>query len=766
MRAPTQQTIPSQPNPDLQLYELEDEGLDLRHYIGLILEHRWLIILLTAIGTLLGVTIATFSTPVYKADALLQVEEKQSTLGALEDVSSFIQMETPLNAEIEILKSRMVLGKVVRNLKLDLYAEPRYFPKIGRGISRVFKPEGGQVAKAWFNLPEYAWGGEEIKLESLEVPDTLLDRPLTLVAGKQGEYRLYYPEERLILEGMVGERTEAILEGVGKVSIFISLLKSRPETHFSVIRRSELSAIGQIQAQLSVAEKGRQSAMLALNLTGSDRNAIVRTLDEIANVYVRQNVEWRSEEAERTLNFLGEQLPPLKDKVNAAEMLYNSYRLEKGSVDLAQETQTVLASVVSVESQLVGLQQEREELRQRFKPAHPTMQAIDRKIARLRSTLDALDKKVENLPDTQQEVLKLERDVQVNTTLYTALLNTAQELRVAKAGTVGNVRIIDSSVASAGPIEPRKSRIVIIATVLGLFFSLLVIFVSRKLQSGVEDPDEAERQLGIPVFASVPHSDQQEKLDRTGKRRGQEAVLLTEHFNEDPAIESLRSLRTTLHFRLIDAPDNVLLITGPSPTIGKTFISTNLAAVLALSGKRVVIVDCDLRKGILHRQLRIPRSPGLSELIAREQELGQVVNKTTIENLYVISSGKLPPNPAELLLNENFNLHLKALSSSFDFVLLDAPPVLAVTDAAIIGRQAGTTLVLARAGRHSMHELEQTVKRLQQAGVEVRGLIFNDMALYSSRYSYGYGYKRYTYQYSYNRKKSKGILGGLGAMND
>ncbi|MCB1882144.1 MAG: polysaccharide biosynthesis tyrosine autokinase, partial [Gammaproteobacteria bacterium] len=423
------------------------------------------------------------------------------------------------------------------------------------------------------------------------------------------------------------------------------------------------------------------------------------------------------------------------------------------------------ASVVTVESQLVGLQQEREELRQRFKPAHPTMQALDGKIARLRSTLEALDKKVENLPDTQQEVLKLERDVQVNTALYTALLNTAQELRVAKAGTVGNVRIIDSSVASAGPIEPRKSRIVVIATVLGLFLSLLVIFISRKLQSGVEDPDEAERQLGIPVFASVPHSDEQEKLDRTVKRKGQEAVLLTEHANEDPAIESLRSLRTTLHFRLIDAPDNILLITGPSPAVGKTFISTNLAAVLALSGKRVVIVDCDLRKGILHRQMRIARSPGLSELIARETELSQVVNKTFIENLYVISSGKLPPNPAELLLNENFGLHLKALSTSFDFVLLDAPPVLAVTDAAIIGRQAGTTLVLARAGRHSMHELEQTVKRLQQAGVNVRGLVFNDMPLYSSRYSYGYGYKRYTYQYSYSQKKSKGMLGGLGDKN-
>ncbi len=758
MPDPTQQTIPSQPNQDLQLYELEDEGLDLHHYIGLLLENRWLIILFTAIGTLLGGAVATFSTPVYKADALLQVEEQSSTLGALEDVSNLFEIETPINAELEILKSRMVLGKVVTNLKLDLQATPKYFPKIGKGIARVFKPEGEEVARAWLNLPEYAWGGEEIELESLDVPDALLDKALTLVAEKGGSYSLYYPEDKLILKGRVGERAEKVLEGRGKVALYISLLKSRPGTRFSVTRNSQLSAISKIQSNLSVGEKGKQSAMLALNLTGFEREALVKTLNEIANIYVRQNVEWRSEEAERTLAFLKAQLPPLKDKVNSAEILYNSYRLEKGSVDLAQETQSVLESVVTVESQLVALQQEREELRQRFKPAHPTMQALDSKIARLKSKLAALDKKVENLPDTQQEVLKLARDVQVNTELYTALLNTAQELRVAKAGTVGNVRIIDYAVSPAKPIKPRKGRIIVISTILGLFFALLIVFITRKLQSGVEDPDEAEKQLGIPVFASVPHSDQQEKLDRGRKRRNREVILLTENSPEDPAIESLRSLRTTLHFRVIDAPDNILHITGPGQAVGKTFVSTNLAAVLALSGKKVLIVDCDLRKGILHRQMKIERSPGLSELIVGTAELEKVVTQTYIENLSVIPSGKLPPNPAELLLNETFSKQLKRLSSAYDYVILDAPPVLAVTDAAILGRQAGTTLVLARAGQHSMHELEQTVKRLQQAGVEVRGLIFNDMALYSNRYSYGYGYKRYTYQYSY-KKKSTGLFG-------
>jgi tyrosine-protein kinase Etk/Wzc len=616
------------------------------------------------------------------------------------------------------------------------------------------------VAKTWFNLPEYAWGGEEIRLESLQVPPSQLDNTLTLVAGEQGEFALYSAQDELLLEGRVGERVEGELPGQGKISLFVSLLKSRPGTHFNVRRLSELSAISNISSNYSVGEKGRQSAMLSLSMTGPDRGSITTQLNHIANTYVRQNVEWRSEEAERTLKFLEEQLPALKEKVNTAELLYNNYRLEKGSVDLAQETQTVLESVVTVESQLVALQQEREELRQRFKPAHPTMQALDSKILRLKANLETLDNKVENLPETQQEALKLSRDVQVNTELYTTLLNTAQELRVAKAGTVGNVRVIDQAAASGSPIKPRKMRIVSVSTIAGLFFAVFIVFIHRKLQSGVEDPDEAERQLGVPVFASVPHSDLQEKLDRRfNRRKGGQSTLLTEHANEDPAIESLRSLRTTLHFRLLEAPNNILLVTGPSPGIGKTFIGSNLCAVLALSGKRILLIDCDMRKGMIHRHVRMERSPGLSELIAGSANIEEVVRPTTFENLSVITSGKLPPNPAELLLHPSLKSHLKSLSTAYDFVLLDAPPVLAVTDAAILGREAGTTLVLARAGQHSMHELEQTIKRLQNAGVDVRGLIFNDMALYSSRYSYGYGYKRYTYQYSYNKKRTRGVFG-------
>ena len=755
----TKQAIPPQPPSDLQLYELDEEGLDLHHYIGLFLENKWLILFLTLSGSLIGSTYAFLSTPIYKADALLQVEEQKSTLGALEEVTQLFETDTPINAEIEILKSRMVLGKVVRDLKLDLYAEPSYFPKIGRGIARQFKPKEGGVAKAWFNLPKYAWGGEEIQLESLQVSSPLLDKTLTLVANEQGQFTLYTAQDELLLEGRVGERAENEIPRFGKISLFVSLLKSRPGTHFNIKRLSELSAISTIASNFSVSEKGRQSAMLSLSLTGADRETISAQLNRIANTYVRQNVEWRSEEAERTLKFLEEQLPALKEKVNTAELLYNNYRLEKGSVDLAQETQTVLESVVTVESQLVALQQEREELRQRFKPAHPTMRALDSKIVRLKAQLENLDKKVENLPETQQEALKLSRDVQVNTELYTTLLNTAQELRVAKAGTVGNVRVIDHAVASADPFKPRKARIHAVATFLGFVLALFIVFVRRKLQSGVEDPDEAERQLGIPVFASVPHSDLQEKLDRRfNRRKGEQSTLLTEHANEDPAIESLRSLRTTLHFRLLEAPNNILLITGPSPGIGKTFIGSNLGAVLALSGKRILLIDCDMRKGMIHRYMRVGRSPGLSELIAGNASIEEVVRQTAFENLSVITSGKLPPNPAELLLHPLLKSSLESLSAAYDFVLLDAPPVLAVTDAAILGREAGTTLVLARAGQHSMHELEQTIKRLQNAGVDVRGLIFNDMALYSSRYSYGYGYKRYTYQYSY-KKRSRGVFG-------
>jgi tyrosine-protein kinase Etk/Wzc len=374
--------------------------------------------------------------------------------------------------------------------------------------------------------------------------------------------------------------------------------------------------------------------------------------------------------------------------------------------------------------------------------------------------MNVQDKKIEVLPETQQDILKLTRDVQVATELYTVLLNKAQTLQVAKAGAVADARIIDYATLPIDPIKPKKALIMAFSLILGLILGVALTFIRRALNRGVEDPDLIEKELHIPVYASIPHSMEQEKLSKKLKsnyaRKSNEPLILAVQNKDDLAIESLRSLRTTLHFAFLEAQNNIIMITGPSPGVGKTFVSINLAAVLADAGKKILLIDGDMRKGFINKVLGVDRENGLSELISNTGSDGtsmrdKAIHRIPIANLDFIPTGSIPPNPSELLLHERFGHLLASISKNYDHVIIDSPPILAVTDAAIIGRLASATLMVVKAGQHPIRELEQSVKRLSQAGVNLKGVVFNDLPELSSRYGYGYGQNKYVYQYSYKK---------------
>ena len=718
--------------------EDDDEGLALGEIIAVLMDYRWLIAAICLMALLLGLVWVFASKPVYRADGLLQVEEKSSGLGSLKALQPLLGDDTTVSAELEILSSRMVLGRVVNKLKLDLVAVPRTLPLIGGAIARRY--QGDEPNSPWLGLSSFAWGGERIQVDAFDVPADALDDRHTLVATAGGGFELFDEDEQLVLKGTVGKR--AVDRGY---SIFVADLQARPGTQFRLIKRSAEATIDDLRRNYSVKERGKKSGVLELSLLGQDPQQIGVILDDILNTYVRQNVERRSAEAEKTLKFLETQLPALKTQVDSAEAAYNNYRQSRGSLDLSLETQGILKSLVEVENAAVLLKQERDELRQNFTPEHPRIQAMDNKLQRLNERRRQFESEVSRLPDTQQTVLRLARDVEVSTKLYTELLNTAQQLRVSKAGTVGDVRVIDMAAVARKPVGAGAVSILAIALLLGFLISLVVIWLLRSLRVVVEDPEIIEAQLGLPVYATVPHSKAELELHRKAQS-GVGELLAVVHPQED-AVESLRGLRTTLHFALLDAQHNSLLITGPSPGLGKSFISKNLGVVLAQVDKSVVIVDGDLRRGHLHKEFAIERAPGVSEYVAGQASLEDILKPTSVPKLWVVTTGQIPPNPSELLMHLRFEALLVELGARFDTVIVDAPPVLAVSDAAIIGRHVGATLMVARAGKHPIRELEQAVKRLNQAGVQVKGFVFNDLNV--SRQSYRYGYKGYVYRYSY-----------------
>lgn len=723
--------------------------------IGLFAGGKWVILAFLLLGLLCALAYNFIATPIYSTDALVQLESKNSTMmseamTAIAAVSGI--SDTPVPAEVEIIKSRTITNKTVESLGLNVKVTPNYFPVVGEAISRR-RIRNLKPADPMFGLRKYAWGGERVSMGAVEVPPILVDVPMRMVAGENGTYSLYGRDVK-ILDGKVGE----IARGdhrFGPIEIFVRDLVARPGTEFTLVKLGSQAAANMITKSLVVSEKVSGSRVIGLQYQHTDPVKAAAILNELITVYQRQNVERRSAEAQQTLEFLQGQLPKLKQKVDQSEAVLNKFRLDQGSADLTKETDLVLQETVTLETQRLALQQQREEAVRKFTPEHPVVQAIDAQIRQINIRRDKVSAQVKDLPETQQQLLSLTRDVTVNTELYNSLLNSFQELQIAKAGTVGNVRIVDYAVPPLTPSKPQKAMSIAFGLLGGLVFGLAIVLILRVLHRGIDDPAIVESKLGLPTYATVPFVDEQKRLMQLIKRgslAGGAPRVLAAADSSNLAIEALRSLRTSLNFALLEAENNVLMLTGPTQGLGKSFVSMNLGAVLALSGKRVVVVDADLRLGHLHDYVAdLPVSPGVSDYVAGKTDVDSVLRPANVENLYLVPRGTIPPNPAELLLHERFAELVRDLSAKFDHVILDTPPILAVTDAAVVGQLAGCTLLVLKAGEHPLRAVEESLRRLRQVGVQVRGSIFNLVGM-SGKYGYSYGYNYgYTYGYSYKQ---------------
>lgn len=189
------------------------------------------------------------------------------------------------------------------------------------------------------------------------------------------------------------------------------------------------------------------------------------------------------------------------------------------------------------------------------------------------------------------------------------------------------------------------------------------------------------------------------------------------------------------------------MISGPSPSVGKSFVSVNLAAIVAQAGQKVLLIDGDMRKGYLNKMFRMAPENGLSELLSARITSNDAIHATEVENLHVIPRGQIPPNPSELLMHANFSSFLDNVKDEYDMIIIDTPPILAVTDAAIVGRQVGMSLIVTRFGLNSPKEIEVTKRRFEQNDIQLKGAIFNAVEKKASAYGYGnYGYYNYEYK--------------------
>lgn len=690
---------------------------------------------------LLGIAYAYMAKPIYEADLSIQIEDNPgSTKNLLGDVSSMFDTKTAATAEIEILRSRMVVSKAVDNLALHVTAHPKYLPLVGRWLGSRSNELSTPI------LGGYVTGSEAIQVTVFNVPEQLQGQDFTLIADGQGGFELTQAEHNLALQGKTGTR-ETYDTALGTIELAVPKLEANTGAAFVLRRGSRLGAIAALQGRLQIAEKGKQSGVISVKLQGGDPRLTSQILNEVGQAYIRQNIDRKSEEAEKSIAFLGKQLPELKSSLEAAETKYNSLRDTRGTIDIGEEAKGLLQQNVATEVKLVEFKQKREELLTRYTPQHPSVANIESQIQILENQKAGIQAKIKKLPGLEQDVLQLMRDVKVNTELYTSLLDTSQQLNLLKASKIGNARIIDSAEVPEGPIKPKRAMIAGLAILLGLVAGVAAAFIRKALRGGIDDPKAIEDATGLPVYATILESKQQEQLAKkiAAKERGR--FVLAETDPDDVAIESLRSFRVALQFAMLDAGNNRVMITGPTPSLGKTFIAANLAAILGQAGKRVLLLDMDLHKGHLNQYFGLGREDGLSELLVGEKTLEQAIHKNVLQNVDFLPAGMRVPNPSGLLLKERLPQMLEQASSLYDIVLVDAPPALLVSDVAVIGTHMGTTFLVVRDSISTMADLHLTLKRLEQARVEVKGVLFNgQLQRVTSSYGYGYGYKYGNYK--------------------
>ncbi len=727
------------------------QEIDLMALLGALLDRKYFIVAVTALFMFVGVVYAVLSTPVYQATAMIQVEDGGASVPGFDDMAGMFESTSAAVTEIELLKSRSIIGEAVDTLKLDVIAEPKLLPFIGSRAYRTFTPmEDDDLAEPSFGANSYAWGGESINVFRFDVPRFAINKEFTVVAQANNSLALLNEDGEQILSGKVGEELTN-----GKFNLTIRALNARPGTEFTITRKDRLNTILDLQTAIGASEKGKDSGIINLSLQSTKPSYAEKVLDKVAAIYVRRNVERNSAEAQKSLEFLEVQLPEIKKQLEYAEQRFNDYQIKRQSINITLETQGVLEQVVKLETKLQELNLKRLDIGRKFKKDHPSYQGILEQIEAVESQKQELVGEVGNLPETQQELLRLKRDVEVSNQIYTLLLSKTQELDIVRAGTVGNVRIIDfAEVNTSKPVKPKKALIVVMATMLGGMLAVAVVLIQKAMHKGVEDPAEIEA-LGLPVYASVPHSDYQDKLSgfaeraRKNKTNKPKSILALDN-PADLAIEALRSLRTSLHFAMMEAKNNIIAISGPSPSVGKSFISVNLASVLAQSGKKVLIIDADMRKGYLQTQFGLKWDDGLSDYLSGRLNLEQVTKPTKVEGLSVITRGQIPPNPSELLMHSNFSKLVEEVSAAYDIIIIDTPPILAVTDPAIVSAHSGTTLLVARFGQNHVREIELTRNRFEQNGIDVKGVVFNGVVKKASN-AYGY-YGYYNYEYTSDKK--------------
>lgn len=736
----------------ISIHDMDDEGVafPIRQLIATVSESRWLVIGIVLV-CLVGGAIKTYTAvPIYQTSAKLLVLQHQSAaLGQLAQISSLIQgSTTPTDTQIELLRTRSILEPVVRNLALNVSVQSR---------------DTSFFAKIFGNRTE---NGVEVR--AFDVPQALEGRSFTIKPLGNGRYSLVGPEGARILRGEVGKTFTADLPA-GRLKIRLDSLGGR-SSPFSIVCGSPVGAVRRLAASLSASEAGQRTGVIGVSLRGTEPDLIARELNAILREAVAQNARRSALQAQKQLDFLKKQTPSVQKRVQRSQGALSAFLAKHPTILLSQSgggagnsaspgSSYLAGSVTALDTKINELHVEKSKLEALSGTQNPQIAILQAQLSTLRAQRAAAMSSIDKLPGDQQELIRLQLAATVAQNLYQAVVSQMEALQIAQAGAVGDAVIVDPATVPHMPVSPVHSKDLAVALLIGLFLGVGTAYGRRILYRGIDDPDMFETRLGLPVYAVVPHSKVEQRLGQSGQMTGPGVRLFSNSVDADDAtLETLKSLRTAIQIALPKNRPRVICISSLGPEEGKSFISSNIGYLLSQSLGKTLLVDADLRRGHLNRFFGVPRIAGFADVLAGNIGLAAAIRTTPVPELDLVTTGVLPDDAATLLAKADLEPIIDELANRYELVVIDVPPVLAVSDVFSIAKHASLHLLLVRYGLHSVQQVQLILRRFERAGIKVDGAILNDVSTSAARYAYHqYGY---SYQYKYTpggTKKAKDV---------
>jgi capsular exopolysaccharide synthesis family protein len=449
----------------------------------------------------------------------------------------------------------------------------------------------------------------------------------------------------------------------------------------------------------------------------------------------------------------------------------------------------------NLKNSLANLLMKKSELREKYGEKHPRMMALNAEIKQqedkiieqiamvaksistryeiafaqeksLYAELEREKRKAKNLTRKSIQFSVLQREVESNKQIYDTLLTRMKETSLTSGLNTSNVKIIDRAEASFSPIKPKKKRNILLAIIVGLAMGTGMAFFLEYMDDSIEIPEDIEKYLKISFLGILGYT---KNPGKDSKEINWELFALNDL--KSTSTEALRNIRTNISFRLKGKDGKSLVIASANPGEGKTIFAINMAILFASMGKKTVLIDSDMRKPRIHKLTDIEKSPGLSDALIGEVPLSSIIKQVLLPNLYIVPAGTLPPNPAELLTSDRMDEFQQKFNKTFDIIIYDSPPMMSVTDALILSKTAGNTVLIIKGGETERKAVKHAARQLEELDAKILGAVLNEVIMAKAMY-YGklgkYGkysryyrhYRRY-YKYGYyyteegERKKKK-----------